>query len=169
MNSTESKLFSREAWRFALPAVLLLAVVGYVIFRDTLELPSELGDLIRVHVVEGEKANEILNRMHDKEVTPTTNMIGMYSRGNSNAVVYLSQYRSDEDARIAYEKMARSIEKGNLLFTEYRSVRLANRDASFCVGQGQDHYFFAEDNRLYWLAADSAISEKTAIDLMQSL
>ncbi len=166
-----SRRVSTTIWKAGIPAVLVVAVAAYFIFRTpaAVELPKQLGELSLVRSVDGEKANEILDRMHNKEVTPATNAIGMYTGGLGEAVVYLSVYSSGRDASKAYTMMVRNIEKGNPLFTDYRTVRIAGIDASFCVGQGQNHYFFVYDNRLYWLAADSRDAEKMASELMKTL
>lgn len=150
-------------------AVVLAAagVLVYVLRPPAAELPAQLGDARLMQLIDGDRANEILNRMHDKEVTPSTNLIGVYDAGST--VVYLSVYRSRGDAEKAYAKMARSIEKGNPLFSNYRVVRLADIDASYCFGQEQDHYFFSYKDRLYWLAADADVAEKTASALVAGL
>lgn len=158
-------------WKLILAGILAITIIGYVVFLLTrsVELPTQLAGVPRIQLIDGEKANTILDRMHDKEVTPTTNIIAVYEDGNSNAVVYLSVYRSSDDARKAYGKMAQSIEKGNILFTDYRAVRINDIDASFCLGQGQDHYFFVNDDRLYWLAADRAKVEAMVLELIAGM
>ena len=164
-------MIKKLKWLYLLLIVATMVGIAYVVLRPSsgVELPKQLGGLQQVHLVEGEKANEILDRMHDKEVTPASNKIGMYSGAKGSAVVYLSIYRSDDDATAAYKKMSRSIEKGNLLFGDYRAIKLKGIDASFCVGQGQSHYFFVDDERLYWLAADAAIAEGVAQELVGEL
>ncbi|MCW5895906.1 MAG: hypothetical protein KIT50_09910 [Bacteroidetes bacterium] len=166
MQSSPRRLF--VIW-FAIASGLAIAVAVYFFLQETapVSLPQHLADAQLMQMIDGERANEILNRMHDKEVTPSTNLIGVYSSGNT--VIYLSVYRSRSDARKAYTKMARSIEKGNPLFTDYRVTRLGNLEASFCFGQEQDHYFFVSRNYLYWLAADSPVAEKMASSLVEGL
>lgn len=151
--------------------VVVTAVVFFYYFRTTgiAALPQKIGDLSLAQTVEGEKANNILDRMHDKEVSLAVNTIGMYTGGSTGAVVYLSVYHSEAEAARAYRKMAGRIEKGNLLFTGYRTVRIGEVDASFCVGQEQDHYFFAHRDQLYWLATDTINALKIAGDLAATL
>lgn len=156
---------------FVAAIVAALILLFYFYFRTTANatLPQRLGGLSLVQTVEGERANKILDRMHDKEVSPAVNTIGMYTRGSTNAIVYLSVYHSEAEAARAYRKMAGSIETGNLLFTEYRTVRISEVEASFCVGQEQHHYFFAHRDQLYWLAADTINALKIAGDLTATL
>lgn len=151
--------------------VLVAGTIAYLMLKPSavVELPNRIGSLQQVRLLEGEKADAILNQMHDKDVTPETNKIGMYSGAEGGAVVYLSVYNSDDDANAAFAQMTRSIEHGNLLFTGYRKVRFGKIDASFCVGQGQDHYFFVSGDRLYWLAADNVIAEKVVNELVGGL
>ena len=159
-------------WKIVLPVAVVLVATAVVLFNHKLSsptLPQNIGELALVHQVEGDRANEILNRMHDKEVTPSKNMIGMYAGGFASAVVYLSVYRSEGDALRAYEKMARRIENGNPIFSGYRPVRIEDMDASFCVGQGQDHYFFVTKDMLYWFAVDTTIAERVAAKFIRSL
>ena len=156
-------------WLAVAAAALIVAVVVYVRYFSfgPAELPQRLGDAQLRELIDGERANAILDRMHDKEVTPSTNLIGIYGRGNT--VVYLSVYRTSSAAEKAYAKMAGSIEKGNLLFSNYRGLRIGDLDVSFCFGQEQDHYFFPYRNRLYWLAADTPVAEKMANELIDGL
>lgn len=155
----------------AFVAAIVAALILLYCFRTTANatLPQTLGDLSLVQTVEGERANKILDRMHDKEVSPAVNTIGMYTGGSTSAVVYLSIYHSEGEAARAYRKMAGSIETGNLLFTEYRTVQIGEVEASFCVGQEQHHYFFAHRDQLYWLAADTINALKIAGDLTTTL
>jgi len=152
-------------WSILLPVVGgVLAAVAALFYRSPSPpvLPQSIGGLALAHQLNGERANEILNRMHDKEVTPATNLIGMYAGGNTSAVVYVSAYRSDDEARDAYATMAWRISVGNPIFAEYSTIRIENHDASFCIGQGQVHYFFPHDHLLYWLSLDPTIAETTA-------
>jgi hypothetical protein len=148
--------------------VIALAVALLFRTQEPPELPAKIADLVLVHQVGGERANKILNRMHDKDVTPATNRIGMYASSAQSAVVYLSVYRSDREAERAYQKMAHRIERGNPIFTGYRSTRIGKVETSFCVGQGQHHYFFFHNDRLYWLAADSGYAVSVAAEFLKA-
>lgn len=145
-----------------------IIVAGALLYRTphTPELPTTIGNMALVHRVQGEQANEILNRMHDKEVTPSTNTIGMYAGGPRSAVVYLSVYPSEKEAQGAYKNMARRIENGNPIFTAYRSITIGNKPTSFCIGQGEHHYFFFHNQGLYWLAADSGYAAELVEELI---
>ena len=100
-------MIKKLKWLYLLLIAVTIVGIAYVVLRpsSSVELPKQLGGLQQVHLVEGEKANEILDRMHDKEVTPASNKIGMYSGAKGSAVVYLSIYSSDDDATAAYKKM----------------------------------------------------------------
>lgn len=167
--SDESPKIPPLVWKSAIVVAVIAAISVYFYFLSSASanLPQQLGDGQLVQLIDGERANEILNRMHDKEVTPATNLIGVYTSGNT--VVYLSVYRSRRDAQKAYTRMARSIEKGNPLFTDYRVTQLGGVEASFCYGQEQDHYFFVYKDRLYWLAADHPAAETMSLALVESL
>jgi hypothetical protein len=152
-------------------SALAAGIVAYLILSGSppLQLPGKIGTLGLAYTVDGERANDILNRMHGMEVTPSRNLIGMYASASAGAVLYLSEYASAKDARFSFEKMARRIETGNPVFTGYRILRLGTTDVSVCFGQGQDHYFFSAGKILYWLAVDSLVSRSVAMDLVDKI
>jgi hypothetical protein len=156
--------------RYTVFASILIAGVIVAYFHSlkppALRLPDRFGGLALAYVVDGERANAFLNRMHDKEVTPSRNLIGMYASSMAGAVLYLSEYGTEKEAAKAFQTMAQRIASGNPVFSGYRIQQMGVMQVAYCYGQGQDHYFFAHDNGLYWLAADAGVSRQALLDLL---
>jgi hypothetical protein len=130
-------------------------------------LPQNLGGLTLRNQVGGDRASAILNRMHGKGVTPTENLIGLYSGPDGNATVYVSAYRSARLAYEAYHRMAGRIALGASAFTNLAEREVNSLTMSRCTGYGEVHYFFSFQTRLYWLGCEPRIAPRT-IDAMIS-
>lgn len=130
------------------------------------ELPATLGELKLGESITGERAKETINRLHDGGVTPEANFIGQYGNEGSTATVYLSVFASAESAGEAERQMAELIKKGNPIFGHYHELTLGGKQIAMCLGQGQAHYFFSHEKKLYWLAVDAHIAQESLRNLL---
>lgn len=130
-------------------------------------LPSELGGLRRMAHEDGGRASEIINAMHGKGVTPKENLIGVYRGTGATAVLYISVFQTEQQSRTEFLAMAAAIGAGNPVFTRCRSVEIEGRQMSCCSGMDQAHYFFSAGGRLFWLAVDSTVAERSARALVR--
>ena len=137
--------------------------------RDDLMLPRTLGSLEMRDEVRGDKARSIINQMHGKGVTPTDNMIGVYTSSTGTATIYLSEYDTPAQAEETSSQMVHGIEKGTSPFSDFKTLTIHGQEVSYCVGFGQAHYFFFVDESVYWLTADFGVAEEAATELIRAI
>lgn len=131
-------------------------------------LPAMLGSLQLTGDYSGEEAREIVNRMHDKSVSPDENLIGTYRSPEGEATLYISMYGEPSAAEKDFRKMILLIQPGSPVFRDFQQMSVAGKEVGFCRGLGQWHYFFARGNVLYWLAADEPVARMAILHLLES-
>src|SRR3989338_6388163 len=152
----------------ALPLVVGVVLVFWFWHPTKLSfVPSSICSLNLQEVISGSQAQQILNAMHDKSVTPASSQIGRYRGTEGEAALYVSAYGSVSEASEAGLKMRRRIDDGNTIFSHVREVSLGGKNITMCLGLGQAHYFFSEDERLYWLAVDPGLAHKSIVAVFQ--
>jgi hypothetical protein len=147
-------------------ALLCLILLGC---QPRNELPAALGELKLVERIDGEQAKHVINRLHDKGVTPEANFIGRYGNEERSATLYLSVFGSGENAVEAERIMAELIKKGNPVFGHYHEFLQSGKQLAMCLGQGQAHYFFSHKSNLYWLAVDAPIAQESLQNLLNEV
>lgn len=148
-----------------LPLFLVLCILPACSPREESPLPDRILHLERTEVISGDAAAEIINHLHQKEVTPAVNYVGRYRGEGYSATYYLSLYDSSDEARAELDAMVASMEMGGHVFDHIRKRNVKGHDVWMALGMGQAHYFFAENNRLVWLAIDVPVAE----DAIESL
>jgi len=132
------------------------------------ELPSALGTLRLEQTFTGSEASAIVNRLHGKGVTPKSNAIGMYRGASGTATLYLSIYEEQQEAARVRNDMIVGIQSGRTPFSGLERRTFEGHDLSYCIGEGQAHYFFAVGRSLYWLAVDFPVAAPTLEALLTS-
>ncbi len=166
MGDTPGTSFLLRFYLF-IAALIIAAIVFAVATRDNNLLPETLGSLRLEKRLKDAAARELINRLHSKGVTPTTNEIGFYFGLNGEATVYVSVYPTSESAAETAITMAARIREGNPVFGQYRVLKAGDLDVHRCRGMGQDHYFFSVGKDLYWLAADSPVAEAALEEVLK--
>jgi hypothetical protein len=118
--------------------------------------PEQLQGLSRVQLVEGEQAARDIARLHEQSVAPQESIIASYGPPAGQAVLYVSRFFSKEEAQEQLNRMAERMEHGAAGFSPHQRAEMAGLAVYFSQGHGQAHYFYAEDDRLVWLAVDAA-------------
>jgi hypothetical protein len=157
-------------WRF-LPALLGVAVLALFLCVRKGEqppyLPAWLGEMKLVEQFDGATAQQMIDHLHGRGVTPRENLIGRYEGGAERAALYVSGYADAAEAEGVDGDMARRIGEGNAVFVGFAELRIAGRVVSVCTGMGQTHYFFASGSRLYWLAVDPSVDRQALESLLR--
>lgn len=152
--------------RIGIAVVIVAAfalVMAYVVFGlKSKPLPPAIGGLVLEETLEGGQAREMLNQMHGKDMTPEQNRIGYYGGPGGRAVLYVSEYPTVIRASSAFELMSTRIARGSGPFTQYNTRNIEGRNISLCLGLGQTHYFFVDQDVVYWLAVDLPVASVSA-------
>ena len=119
------KLRLKKSWLAAIAALIVIAAIIAVLpyFRSAeTTIPTTLGDLRLTKEIRGNEAKAIINQMHGKGVTPTDNMIGVYTSSKGTATIYLSEYDTPAQAEETSRQMVHGIEKGTSPFSDFKKL-----------------------------------------------
>ena len=167
--NTSSSLSKRK--RIALVAGVIIPVSVIVVLllsnHRTIELPKSILQLRLTEEIRGKQAQEIINAMHKKSVTPDENIIGTYFSTDGSAKLYVSLYDSRTIAEEQLKKMIdlMRLEKG--AFSHFLELQVQNEKVYVCLGLGQAHYFFLHEKELYWWAVDLQIAQASMQELVR--
>jgi hypothetical protein len=153
-----------------LGGVLISAVVAVFLLTKHSSVPELPKTILQLHMMEkvqGEKAKEMMNELHHKEVAPEINVIGKYQSGSGSGTLYLSIYPSHDSANDQLEKMAQRIRENNGVFSHFRETNVLGIKVFLCLGLGQAHYFFVGDDTLYWFAVDIPLAQASMQELIR--
>ena len=132
----------------------------------TIELPKSVLHLRLTEEIRGKQAQEIVDRMYNKSVTPDENVIGTYFSTDGGAKLYVSLYDSRIIAEGKFEKIADFIRMGGGDFTHFKEMQVQRTKVYTCLGLGQAHFFFLHEKNIYWWAADLQIAQASMQELV---
>jgi hypothetical protein len=165
--------------RFKIISILILTGLLILISCSTDNnsnyLPQKLGDLSQTKVIQGKKATDIINKMHDKTLDDCKNYIAYYGPNDFKNILYISVYESAEKAKTNIMNMAMKISSGSSVFSPLTYSGMGNEtpigmghDAHFETdGMGLKHYFYRTDNILIWWQVEPDKAETTYNDLLK--
>jgi hypothetical protein len=145
-----------------LPVLFLLVACSK---RDETPLPDAILSMSLTETLTGTEAAEIIDHLHQGTVAPDRNYVGRYRGDGNSATYYLSVYGTVDEAQSELDAMVAGLERGGHVFDHVRVRSVNGKDVWMALGMGQAHYFYAEGDRLIWLAVDVVVAE----DAIQSL
>ncbi len=111
-----------------------------------------------VRKISGVEAQKMVNRIHLQPVTDMENEIGFYEKNTEQAVIYVTYYQSENDARVDLTKMVNKISPQNSIFLNGGQLEINKIIAYRYFGMGQTHYIFRIRNLLFWLSVNTMIA-----------
>ncbi len=131
-------------------------------------IPQSLGKLKLEKYLSGEKAEEMINKMHiSGRVAGDKNEIGFYSADTLNAVLYVSKFKNSEIAQQKLAEMLIKIAHGETPFSIHNQVNVGDKRIFVAFGMNQAHYIYADKDELIWLSVDFPISLETLHSLLK--
>lgn len=133
-------------------------------------LPKDLMGYTLVESISGTEAQKTVNQIHLNPVTDTDNEIGYYEKGNDKAIIYITHYKTDDDAKTDLIKMVEKISPQNSVFINGGQFVINEIKIYRYFGMGQTHFVFRVENKLFWLSVDTMIAKEfleTYINYMQ--
>ncbi len=140
--------------------LLVLLVPNFISCSKSGEvLPERISDLQLVKTISGESAKIHINKLHHQPVTENENVIGYYENMSGEAIVYITLYRNESEAKADLDKMTNKISPENSVFInpvffDYRSNKIYR-----CFGMGMTHYVFVLNKKLYWISVDTHLAK----------
>lgn len=146
--------------RFLIFGLFLLVLTPVHSWSDS--LPQSIGSLRLEQIQSGEEAKQEIDRLHGKRISGyQTGYIGSYGGANGKAELWVSEYRSQDEAIKAIEKMAKGIkEGGGGDFWHFKEKRIDGIPVYFVIGSGQTHYFFQKEKKVIWLTIDPPLARE---------
>ena len=133
-----------NSWQLLALLVVIGAVLPWLLVGGAGPvLPRSLGELDLQHEVLGVEAAAMVNDMHGRPVAEARHAIGYYGSTRGGAVLYVTMYLGDADARDAEGRMGAKIATGEYVFQEYRTGVVDGKSVAACTGLGQTHFIFS--------------------------
>ncbi len=133
--------------------------------------PSELAGLDVTEVRTGAAAQAVVSRLHGGSVSGQEDGVVYYGpgRGGPQATVYVSAFADTGSAADAFRRMDEGIARGGTPF-HHRVVNIrSGREVVLTMGLGQTHYYFQDDNRVFWLSAVPERAQDALSELLDAL
>jgi hypothetical protein len=115
-------------------------------------LPETLHGLQLTESKSGDEAAGMIARLHKQDVAPRASEIGVYAAEGISAELYVSAFQNADEAVAQFEAMVGAINKGVEGFGHHTHFDVGGRDVHVVFGDARINYFFAEGERLTWLA-----------------
>ncbi len=119
-------------------------------------IPEAVSSLPLKNTEMGKQALDEFAKMHGDGFDLVNGYRADYSDGTNNATLYVGQAKDAATATKLASDMADKINAGNPMFTNLQELNISNRNIYEVSGQGQLHFFYAVNDKLVWLAVDSA-------------
>ncbi len=143
--------------------IAMPTIVPAVLNKDG--IPENLGSLKLTGSELGKDALNEFAQLHGQGFDLVNGYRGDYSDGTATATLWVGQAKDAATAQKLTQEMADKISAGNAMFTNLRSLDISDRTIYEVDGQGQLHFFYASNDKIVWLAADS----NTAPDALHSI
>ena len=119
-------------------------------------VPQNLGQLELVGQITGENARAEIGKLHGKGIEMVDGYIAEYSHNQSRVTVWVAEASSEIGASGLLKQMVDRIGEGNRAFRNLKAISVGGREVYTADGRGGDHYFYASDNKVIWLAIQGA-------------
>lgn len=119
-------------------------------------VPQNLGQLELVGKITGDNARSEIGKLHGKGIEMVDGYIAEYSHNQSRVTVWVAEASSEVGASGLLKQMVDRIGAENQAFRNLRAISVGGREVYTADGKGGDHYFYASDNKVIWLAIQGA-------------
>jgi len=130
-------------------------------------LPDAIHGLQRVEVQAGDEVAEMIGGMHSRSVAPANSRVAHYGPENMRAVLYVSEFESDEAAQEQLNAMAAGIGEGTAQYGHHNQFEVEGRQIHSVFGQGQVHYFFTDGADLVWVSLPLPIARPGLAEILK--
>lgn len=128
-------------------------------------VPSKLGALALTQTITGTGALAEFSQLHGKGFDLVGGYRASYADAKNQATLWVGQAKEPNAAKEMVEQMAVKIGAGNAMFKDLQPLDIGGRMLYSVNGQGQEHFFYAVNDKIVWVAADSS----QAFDVLHSL
>ncbi len=126
-------------------------------------IPAKLSTLSLTQTMTGTEALAEFAQLHGKGFDLVGGYMAHY--GKDQALLWVGQAKDDAGAETLRDEMADKIGPDNAMFKDLQELNISGRPLYSAAGQGQQHFFYAVNDKIVWLAA----SPEQAPDVLHSL
>ena len=126
-------------------------------------IPAKLGPLSLTQTMTGTEALAEFAQLHGKGFDLITGYMAHY--GKDQAILWVGQAKDNGSAQAMLDEMAQKIGPDNAMFKDLQPLDISGRTLYSAAGQGQQHFFYAVNDKIVWLAANP----EQAPDVLHSL
>jgi hypothetical protein len=116
-------------------------------------IPAKLGSLGLTQTMTGTEALAEFAQLHGKGFDLTGGYMAHY--GKDQALLWVGQAKDAGSAQTLLDEMAQKIGPDNAMFTNLQALNISGSTLYSAVGQGQQHFFYAVNDKIVWLAANA--------------
>ncbi len=116
-------------------------------------IPAKLGSLELTQSMTGTEALAEFAQLHGKSFDLTGGYMAHY--GKDQALLWVGQAKDAASAQTLLDEMAQKIGPDNAMFKDLQALDISGKTLYSAVGQGQQHFFYAVNDKIVWLAANA--------------
>ncbi len=128
-------------------------------------VPAKLGALTLTQTTMGADALAEFAQLHGKGFDLVSGYRANYSGEGKQATLWVGQAKDSQAAQDMVLEMATKIGAGNAMFTNLQPLVIGERTLFSVDGQGQEHFFYASNDKIVWIALDPS----QALDALHSI
>lgn len=123
---------------------------------NTQGVPAKLGTLSLTQTMTGTEALAEFAQLHGKGFDLVTGYMAHY--GKDQAILWVGQAKDNGSAQTMLDEMAQKIGPDNAMFKDLQPLDISGRTLYSAMGQGQQHFFYAVNDKIVWLAANAELA-----------
>ena len=116
-------------------------------------IPAKLGSLELTQTMTGTEALAEFAQLHGKGLDLTGGYMAHY--GKDQALLWVGQAKDPASAHTLLDEMVQKIGPDNAMFKDLQALDISGSTLYSAVGQGQQHFFYAVNDKIVWLAANA--------------
>jgi hypothetical protein len=141
----------------------LVTIVPASLTKDG--VPAKLGALSLTQTTMGADALAEFAQLHGRGFDLVSGYRANYSGEGKQATLWVGQAKDALAAEAMVGEMATKIGAGNAMFTNLQPLVIGERTLFSVDGQGQEHFFYASNDKIVWIAVDPS----QALDALHSI
>ena len=119
-------------------------------------IPAKLGSLELTQTMTGTEALAEFAQLHGKGLDLTGGYMAHY--GKDQALLWVGQAKDPASAHTLLDEMVQKIGPDNAMFKDLQALDISGSTLYSAVGQGQQHFFYAVNDKIVWLAANADLA-----------
>ncbi|OEH84309.1 hypothetical protein BHU72_10880 [Desulfuribacillus stibiiarsenatis] len=138
--------------------ILMFAIVYFSVYNNPakdstnpLNLSEEIAGFRLEKVVSGNAAKVEIERLHGTRFPMEDAFIYHYKQSSREATIWITTTDTPDEAAEQFQVMNEKMQYSQV-FLDQKMIGIDNYMIAYVSGMGMDHYYYAEDNVVVWIA-----------------